>query len=116
MSPGRRETGDGRGEIGLAAQDPNLPELFPDAGDEDDQAVLNGKADIPSSRLPSPVSRLAEVAVPLYVRQTYTYRLPEALAEAARPGCRALVPFGRKVVTGYVVAIHEQLDEAVDPA
>jgi primosomal protein N' (replication factor Y) len=55
----------------------------------------------------------AEVAVPLYVRQTYTYRLPAVLAERAQPGCRVLVPFGKKIVTGYVVALHEALDEAL---
>jgi primosomal protein N' (replication factor Y) len=58
----------------------------------------------------------AEVAVPLFVRQTYTYRLPGALAERARPGCRVFVPFGKKIVTGYVVALHAELDQEVDPA
>jgi primosomal protein N' (replication factor Y) len=56
-----------------------------------------------------------EVAVPVYVRQTYTYRLPPVLAEKALPGCRVLVPFGKKVVTGYIVALHEELDEALSP-
>jgi primosomal protein N' (replication factor Y) (superfamily II helicase) len=58
--------------------------------------------------------RYAEVAVPLFVRQTYTYRLPGALAERTLPGCRVFVPFGKKIVTGYVVALHSELDQELD--
>ena len=56
----------------------------------------------------------AEVAVPLNVRQTYTYRLPAALAERARPGCRVLVPVRQKLVTGYVVAMHDEPGEGLE--
>src|SRR5258708_6367432 len=56
----------------------------------------------------------AEVAVPVYVRQTYTYRLPELFAHKAWPGCRLIVPFGRKLITGYIVAIHNKLDESLE--
>jgi len=52
----------------------------------------------------------AEVALPLRLAQTYTYRLPLALREDACVGARLLVPFGRKLLTGYVVALHEGLD------
>ncbi|MGH9941005.1 MAG: primosomal protein N' [Pyrinomonadaceae bacterium] len=55
----------------------------------------------------------AEVAVPLRVSQTFTYRLPLALRDAARVGSRILVPFGRKLLTGYVVALHHELDPAL---
>ncbi|HEX4948263.1 MAG TPA: primosomal protein N' [Blastocatellia bacterium] len=54
----------------------------------------------------------AEVAVPLYVHQTFTYALPESFAAQAQPGCRALVPFGRQLLTGYIVDIHNTLEEA----
>ncbi|HWS54742.1 MAG TPA: primosomal protein N' [Pyrinomonadaceae bacterium] len=54
----------------------------------------------------------AEVALPLRLAQTFTYRLPLALREAARVGARLLVPFGRTLTTGYVVALHDALDPA----
>jgi primosomal protein N' (replication factor Y) len=56
----------------------------------------------------------AEVAVPLRVMQTFTYRLPLALRAEARLGSRLLVPFGRKRITGYIVALLEELDPAAD--
>lgn len=46
----------------------------------------------------------AEVAVPLPIFQTFTYSVPERLSGVA-PGCRALVPFGRRQVVGMVVAL-----------
>lgn len=60
--------------------------------------------------------RYAEVAVPLYVRQTYTYRLPAVLAERAAPGCRVLVPVRNKIVTGYIVAVHDEPGDGLSPA
>ncbi len=54
----------------------------------------------------------AEVAVPLYVFQTFTYSLPPSFAAQAQPGCRVLVPFGKQLLTGYVVALHETLAAA----
>ena len=54
----------------------------------------------------------AEVAIPLYVHQTFTYALPESFAAQAQPGCRALVPFGRQLLTGYIVDVHNTLEEA----
>ena len=52
----------------------------------------------------------AEVAVPLRVAQTYTYRLPLALRDEAQVGARLLVPFGRKMLTAYIVALHQEID------
>ncbi len=45
-----------------------------------------------------------EVAVLLPVHGTFVYRKPSHLKEAAVPGMRVLVPFGRRRVTGYVIA------------
>ncbi|HYP26984.1 MAG TPA: primosomal protein N' [Blastocatellia bacterium] len=58
----------------------------------------------------------AEVAVPVYVRQTFTYHLPGELAARARVGCRVLVPFGRKLLTAFIVALHERLDDEISEA
>jgi len=63
---------------------------------------------------PAPEPLFAEVAVPVHVTQTFTYRLPLALRQDARLGSRLLVPFGRKRLTGYIVALHQTLDPAVD--
>ncbi|HEY3135535.1 MAG TPA: primosomal protein N' [Blastocatellia bacterium] len=56
----------------------------------------------------------AEVAVPVYVRQTFTYRLPGDLSRRARPGCRVLVPFGTKYLTGFVVDVRETIEGEID--
>ena len=64
----------------------------------------------PSTATAAPL--YAEVALPLRLAQTFTYRLPLALREDARVGARVLVPFGRTLTTGYVVALHDALDPA----
>jgi len=51
----------------------------------------------------------AQVAVPLHLDQTFTYRLPLALQRDARVGSRVLVPFGSKPITGYIVGLLRQL-------
>lgn len=51
----------------------------------------------------------AEVALPLHVFQTFTYRLNPGLSEQAEIGARIVVPLGRKLVTGYIVALTDQL-------
>ncbi|HEY0082200.1 MAG TPA: hypothetical protein VGB61_05365, partial [Pyrinomonadaceae bacterium] len=56
----------------------------------------------------------AEVAVPLRLSQTFTYRLPLALREETQVGARLLVPFGRKLLTGYVVALHQELEAGIE--
>ena len=60
----------------------------------------------------------AEVALPLRLSQTFTYGLPLALREDVRVGARLLVPLGRTLLTGYVVALHEELDPelGLDPS
>jgi len=46
-----------------------------------------------------------EVAVPLPVTGTFTYSVPDDLVDQAGVGARVLVPFGRRKVTGFVVAV-----------
>ena len=43
------------------------------------------------------------VAVSVPVRGTFFYATPEDLAPMVRVGCRLLVPFGNRKVTGYVL-------------
>jgi len=49
-----------------------------------------------------------EVAVPLPVFTTFTYTLPESLTGAVSIGMRVLVPFGRRLLTGYVAGFAEK--------
>ena len=71
-----------------------------------------------------------EVAVPVAVRKTFSYSVPPEFRSRITTGMRVLVPFGRKLMTGYVVgalirsqigdfklrAVRELLDpEAVAP-
>lgn len=51
----------------------------------------------------------AEVAVPVHVSLTFTYRLPPSLSSLAQPGSRIIVPFGRRFLTGYIVGVHKRL-------
>src|SRR5687768_8377491 len=55
-----------------------------------------------------------EVALPLPLRQTFTYRLPAGLQENAQTGARLLVPFGKRFLTGYAVALHQKLPAEVE--
>ncbi len=55
-------------------------------------------------------SMLVQVAVPLGVRKTFHYQVPERFLPRLVPGVRVLVPFGRTVVTGLVVALTHAFD------
>ena len=59
-------------------------------------------------------SQFAELALPLPLRQTFTYHLPENFREIVKIGSRLLVPFGKRNLTGYVVELHDELDEALE--
>jgi len=55
----------------------------------------------------------AEVAVPLHVLQTFTYRLSAEQSTAAKVGARLVVPLGRTVVTAYIVGIQDELPQSL---
>lgn len=55
--------------------------------------------------------RFVEVALPLPPRQTFTYKIGPELSGRTKLGSRVQVPFGTRVLNGYVVALHDQLDE-----
>jgi primosomal protein N' (replication factor Y) len=55
-----------------------------------------------------------EVSLPLPLRQTFTYRLPFGLRESVKIGARLLVPFGKRQITGYAVALHTRLSEEIE--
>ena len=49
------------------------------------------------------------VVLPLPLDQAFTYLVPDDLADEAQMGCRVLVPFGPRRLTGLIV---ERTDEA----
>ncbi len=69
---------------------------------------------MPSFAVNSPLPKFAELALPLPMRQTFTYRLTPNLQENVKMGARLLVPFGKRNLTGYVVELHQTLDEALE--
>ena len=50
-----------------------------------------------------------EAALPLPLRQTFTYRLPPGFRDDVKTGARLLLPFGKRSLTGYAVALHDEL-------
>jgi primosomal protein N' (replication factor Y) (superfamily II helicase) len=60
------------------------------------------------------IPEFVEVALPIPLRRTFTYRLPFGMRENVRNGARLLVPFGKRQITGYAVALHEKLSEEIE--
>jgi primosomal protein N' (replication factor Y) len=61
-----------------------------------------------------PLPEFVEVALPLPLRQTFTYRLPIGLQTNIKTGARLLVPFGKRQLTGYTVALHLRLSDEIE--
>ncbi len=62
----------------------------------------------------APQPKYVEVALPIPLRQTFTYILPVGLQENVKIGARLLVPFGKRQITGYAVALHTELDPELE--
>lgn len=67
--------------------------------------------------MPEANDTFVEVVLPLPPRRTFTYRLPRAFSGKVSLGSRVFVPFGNRMLTGYVVAFHAELDPelGIDP-
>lgn len=50
---------------------------------------------------------LADVALPVPLARVFTYALPDALREAARPGARVVCPFGARRLVGVVLDVRD---------
>lgn len=58
----------------------------------------------------------AQVILPLSIKGTYTYAVPQAMSSAIRLGMRVLVPFGgKKIYTGIVYELHDQKSQHFIP-
>ncbi len=55
------------------------------------------------------MKKYAEIALPVPVRKTFLYLVPERLISNVTPGVRVLVPFGPRSLTGVVVGIKNRL-------
>jgi len=51
-----------------------------------------------------PARDVVRVALPVPIDSLFDYAVPEALEAAALPGCRALVPFSGRRLTGVIIA------------
>ena len=54
------------------------------------------------------MSEYVDVAVPVGIRKTFVYSVPPSMRAKIAPGMRVLVPFGRKLLTGYVTGFPER--------
>src|SRR5258708_34094899 len=54
---------------------------------------------------------LCNVALPVPLRTTFTYAMPEALRDAVQPGSRVFAPFRKKSLVGVVVDFAEKAPE-----
>jgi primosomal protein N' (replication factor Y) len=57
---------------------------------------------------PTEAPDYCDVSLPVPIDTAFTYRLPETLRRRVRPGCRVLVPFGARKLTGVVLATHSR--------
>ncbi len=54
------------------------------------------------------MNRYAEVVLGLPLSQTFTYIIPEAYQTSAKVGCRVLVPFRRRELSGIIVGLKQR--------
>ncbi|MEJ7624165.1 MAG: primosomal protein N' [Pyrinomonadaceae bacterium] len=58
--------------------------------------------------------KFVEAVLPVPIRRTFTYRLPEETAWLVKIGTRMLLPFGRRTLTGYAVKLHDELPPDIE--
>ncbi|MEM7135552.1 MAG: primosomal protein N' [Myxococcota bacterium] len=58
----------------------------------------------------------AEVALPVPIRRSFTYRVPDSLAAHLAPGCRVAVSFSGRKLSGFVVRFRSELPPGVKRA
>ncbi|MDP4192295.1 MAG: primosomal protein N' [Bacteroidota bacterium] len=59
----------------------------------------------------------AEIVFPLPFRNSFTYCIPNEFLDLAKVGVRAVVPFGKRVLTGFIINVTEKtpLEEKIKP-
>jgi primosomal protein N' (replication factor Y) (superfamily II helicase) len=59
----------------------------------------------------------AEVIFPLPFRKSFTYSIPKEFEKIGKPGIRVVVPFGKRVLTGFLINLKNtaEIDEEIKP-
>ncbi len=57
--------------------------------------------------MPEGAFRYCDVSLPVPLDRPFTYSLPETLRHRVRPGCRLIVPFGVRKLTGVALRCHD---------
>ena len=58
--------------------------------------------------MPEGSFRYCDVSLPVPVDRPFTYSLPETLRHRVEPGCRLIVPFGPRKMTGVILRCHDE--------
>jgi primosomal protein N' (replication factor Y) len=58
--------------------------------------------------MPEHFPRYCDVSLPVPLDQPFTYELPETLRHRVQAGCRMIVPFGPRKMTGVVLRQHDE--------
>ncbi len=58
--------------------------------------------------MPEGAHLYCDVSLPVPMDQPFTYSLPETLRHRVKPGCRLLVPFGPRKLTGLILRCHDE--------
>ena len=58
--------------------------------------------------MPAGSYRYCDVSLPVPLDQSFTYELPETLRHRVKPGCRLVVPFGPRKLTGVILRCHDE--------
>src|SRR5256885_3464360 len=61
--------------------------------------------------MPEGSFRFCDVSLPVPLDRPFTYSLPETLRHRVKPGCRVIVPFGVRKMTGVALRCHDDPPE-----
>src|SRR3989442_14571171 len=61
--------------------------------------------------MPEGSFQFCDVSLPVPLDRPFTYSLPETLRHRVRPGCRVIVPFGARKLTGVTLRCHDDAPE-----
>src|SRR6202161_3467647 len=71
----------------------------------------NSAVDVQGFRVQNFMLTYCDVRLPVPLDHAFTYRWPETLQHRVQPGCRVLVPFGPRKLTGMVLALRPDAPE-----
>ena len=62
----------------------------------------------------SPLPAYVEAVLPIPLRRSFTYRIPEEMRGTIKLGARLKVPFGKRSLTGYAVELYAELPADIE--